>query len=170
MKPLPSKQILCSLLDYNPLSGELTWKPRGIANWDARFANKTAFTANDGLGYKCGTLLGENYKAHQIIWAMIHGTYPEEIDHIDHDRSNNRLDNLREATSQTNRKNQTKRLDNTSGHTGVVRSKNKKKWIAQIHDGSKVVYLGTFETLEAAIDARKAAEKLYNYHPNHGAS
>ena len=167
---MPTKQMLSTLLTYDPLSGQLTWKPRGVANWDARFAGKTAFTANDGQGYKCGTLLGENYKAHQIIFMLVYGTAPDEIDHIDHDRSNNRLTNLREADPLTNRKNQSKRSDNSSGHVGVVRSKNKKKWVAKIHDGSKVLYLGTFETLEAAADARKAAEKLYNYHPNHGES
>lgn len=89
MKTLPSKQMLWSLLDYDPDSGELIWKPRNEPAWDARYAGKSAFTST-AQGYKVGTIYGIHYAAHRVIWVMMTGKEPVGVDHEDHNRSNNK--------------------------------------------------------------------------------
>ncbi|AHN83416.1 HNH endonuclease [Escherichia phage Bp4] len=102
---------------------------------------------------------------------MHNGPIPKgmQIDHLDHNRVNNLLSNFRLVDSRTNTRNQKKRVTNSSGVTGVYWHKRDSIWYAAISDGTRLVSLGTFADKQDAIDARKAAEKLYGYHPNHGA-
>jgi len=94
---------------------------------------------------------------------MVHGRWPTvEIDHIDGDRGNNHPDNLREATRQVNARNCALGKDNTSGAKGVFWSCG--KWRATILKKS----IGRFDTFDEAVVARKAAERLHGFHPNHG--
>lgn len=83
-------------------------------------------------------------------------------------RNNNRLFNLRFVTRSENRKNQSVSSKNTSGVTGVYFSKAKKKYIAQIKVNREVIYLGIFETLECAAEARRQADRKYKFNNNHG--
>jgi hypothetical protein len=89
------------------------------------------------------------------------GLDPIEIDHIDGDRSNNKWSNLKNGTKTNNLRNLALRRDNTSGHHGVTFSKRQQKWVAQI-------IIGSFDSKEEAIAARKKYEALLGYHPNHG--
>jgi hypothetical protein len=92
----------------------------------------------------------------------VHGVWPEDqIDHINRDRADNRIENLREVTNKQNQQNRSTNSDNTSGHTGVSWYKPYSKWRAQIKHNHKVIHLGYFTNIEDAIAARKAAEKLY---------
>lgn len=167
MKPLPSKQVLWNLLDYDPDSGELTWKPRNEPAWDARYAGKSAFTST-AQGYKVGTIYGIHYAAHRVIWVMITGKEPVGVDHEDHNRSNNKWKNLREVTPLINSQNQKTPKTNTSGYIGVSWSKKKQKWIATINHQQKQILLGAFDDIHEAVKARKTAEQFYGYHVNHG--
>mgnify|MGYP005970530411 FL=1 len=101
---------------------------------------------------------------------IITGGYDEklQVDHIDHDRLNNRPENLRLVSQHENLKNVSKKALNTSGIVGVSYITRDRRWVAQICIDKKNTNLGYFKTLEEAAAVRKAAEIKYGYHPNHG--
>jgi len=154
---------LVELLDYNPRTGRFTWRQRGREwfvsdvswrRWNTKYAGKPALTA-DQQGYKAGTVLGKRYLAHRIAWFFQFGSWPKnQIDHINGDRSDNRIQNLRDVTQAENRKNNRLYATNTSGHAGVDFMPKKGRWRARI--GSE--HLGVFRTKSEAILARKKAE------------
>jgi hypothetical protein len=110
---------------------------------------------------------GREYKAHRLIWLLVHKAWPEnQIDHIDGNGLNNRIENLRDVTNAENARNRKKQKNNESGHTGVRRERG--KWRAVIEVSGREIYLGLFINLEEAVAARKAAEAKYGFHANHG--
>ncbi|WP_145577032.1 HNH endonuclease signature motif containing protein [Yersinia alsatica] len=121
-------------------------------------------------GYRKVRLKGKLYLNHRVIWEMIFGNIPYgiQVDHIDHDRDNNRLDNLRLVTRQANQHNRARRADNISGANGVCWDKRNNKWSAKIKYNGKNKHLGHFTDINDAISARKLAEKSLGFHPNHG--
>jgi len=158
---------LRAILRYEPKTGKLFWLPRGTQPFDGRFANREAFTADNGHGYRCSFVDGRPLKAHRVIFAMMKGYWPVEVDHRNGKRSDNRWQNLREATRQTNSQNKKLRTDNISGVPGVRQRQDTRKWTACI-GGKNRRHLGQFETKRQAIAARRKAEREDNYHPNHG--
>lgn len=163
-RPLPSQEILKQLLAYDAETGALTWRKRTSSR---NYAGKEAGAAH-GEGYRIVMVNGVSYLAHRIIWKLVTGEDPLEIDHIDGNRSNNRISNLRTVTSAENSKNMKRAEDNSSGVTGVYFTKRLGKYIAEITANGKYRYLGLFCTLEEATAARKAAELELNFHKNHG--
>ncbi len=83
------------------------------------------------------------------------------VDHIDHNRCNNNLENLRWATRSQNQMNKSKQENNTSGSTGVYWYRRENKWAARIQLDCKRKFLGYFDSKEDAKRARKNAEKIY---------
>jgi len=123
----------------------------------------------DGDGYRVITVNGKRHKAHRLIFLFVHGRWPKyEIDHINHDRDDNRIENLREATRPENARNQSIFKTNTSGYIGVSWHKRRERWHARIRVNGKLVFLGSFTCKEEAAQARKEAERKYGFHPNHG--
>jgi hypothetical protein len=100
---------------------------------------------------------------------MIHGVWPEQIDHINHLRSDNRISNLRDVGVLENQKNRSRNSNNTSGVTGVSWCQTRQDWVVSIHASGKVCAVGRFKDFDAAIAARKQAEASLGFHPNHGA-
>lgn len=101
---------------------------------------------------------------HRIAWYMATGVDPIdfELDHINGDKTDNRICNLRRATRADNNRNQTKRKNNTSGYKGVSWSKTYSKWVAYIGVDWKRQHLGYFDTPKGAHVAYKdAANKLH---------
>ena len=102
----------------------------------------------------------KNYRVHRLVFLYFHGHMPPQVDHIDGNRLNNRIENLREATSKQN--NQNRKPTGSSGVKGVVWHKQSKKWVASICVNRKSVHLGSFENIEdAALAATEAREKLH---------
>lgn len=171
-RKLPPIDYLRKRLRYDPETGKLYWldcpdKPR---KWRTLWAGREAFTATNGAGYYVGAIDWVNYRAHRVIWAMVHGEDPQtEIDHIDGDPGNNRIENLRLADRATQSRNLKMNRTNTSGVMGVGFDKSRGLWRAHIWDKNKQVYLGRFKTREEAIAAREAALKRYGYSDRHGA-
>lgn len=121
-------------------------------------------------GYVKVMMRRKAYHAHRIIWEMHYGKIPEgmEIDHINHDRTDNRIENLRLVTKQVNMKNKSSYSNNKSGVTGVSWHSKKKKWVAQIQGNKRKKMLYEGDSFNDAVKARKSAEIELNFHKNHG--
>jgi len=166
LKTIPV-DLLKQLFVYDA-HGHLWWKPReGAYRWNSRNARKEAFTAISH-GYYVGRLFGSNHFKHRILWALHTGEWPTgQLDHIDHNRLNNEMSNLREASQQDNLKNQSLRNDNTSGHCGVCWSANRGKWYARLGKGPGS-FLGYFTDKGIAINTYEDFKVRRGYHHNHG--
>jgi hypothetical protein len=163
-----TQEELKSRLHYDELTGVFTWIniSRGgvIIGNPAGSISKTA-------GYIEIGLFSKSYWAHRLVWLYIYGKFPKgQIDHIDHNRVNNSLSNLREVTNQENCRNKSLSPKNTSGVTGVFFRKSCGKWDAKIKVNQINIHLGAFNTIEEATIARKEAEVFYGFHENHGGS
>ena len=122
-----------------------------------------------GLKYMRLKIYGRLYPAHRVIWALVNGSWPvNQIDHVDGDGLNNRIENLRDVAPADNAKNRKRYDRNTSGVAGVTRRQS--KWIARIRVNGRLIHLGLFADLEDARTARKNAEAKYGFHANHGQS
>lgn len=162
-----TQELLHKYFNYDSSTGKLYWKLRATKlSKIGQPAGCVSGTLPDA-GYVIIDLFGKRYQAHRLIWLFVHGSLPDkQIDHINHDRTDNRLANLRLATNHTNMKNKSLYVTNKSGYSGVEPHGN--NWKARIGvDGTKVL-LGVFSTFEEAVAARQAGEKLLNYHKNHG--
>jgi len=93
---------------------------------------------------------------------------PNFVDHINHDRDDNRWVNLRHATKSDNCRNTKMNSRNTSGVTGVYRSNKDGRWEASIKANGQKIFIGRFINLDDAARARKDAEIKHGFHPNHG--
>lgn len=179
---LPLQADLRKRLSYDQSTGVLTWLPRAIEDfgvgkrspshianqWNSRCAGKPAFNYLGARGYLTGTLDGKIFYAHHVIWKWMIGENPfGEIDHIDGDRANNRWCNLRCCTTQDNARNRGIHPKNKTGFPGVQWRDDFGKYIAMITINYKTEYLGSFDSLEDAIDARLIAEAGV-FHENHG--
>jgi hypothetical protein len=155
----PSKRILPTSAElnerfaYDPQTGIITNRVcshKALAGADATCAHTAGYRS---VCYSCGKLL-----AHRVAWAMTYGEWPAEvIDHINGNRSDNRLCNLRQATRSQNLINSKLRSDNSSGFKGVSWCSGKKKWDARIYSATKLRLLGRFKTKEEAIAAYATA-------------
>ncbi len=126
---------------------------------------------NKKHGYMTIEVLGHRYLAHRLAWLLSYDEWPkEDIDHIDHCKTNNILSNLRCVTHENNMKNVPLRKNNNSGVAGVCRTgRNKNKWRATITANGKQVYLGEFKDFDKAVQVRMNAMIKHGYHENHGA-
>lgn len=160
---LLTQEYLKQILHYNPDSGEFFWiKNTPIENW------KRAGTKNP-LRYVQILIQGKIYLAHRLAFIYMKGENPiEQIDHINHNKIDNRWCNLRLVSHQENHRNMPIQLNNKSGHNGIYWHKSANKWCSMIKVNGKNKYLGLFKNIKQAIQARKDAELYYNFHKNHG--
>jgi hypothetical protein len=177
-KELPSPALLRKLLRYEPDTGKIFWleRPaemfpdaRSCKIWNTRYSNKEALACVNNRGYKHGHVEYVKILAHRVTWAFIYGEWPsKQIDHINGDRLDNRIENLRQVTNQQNQKNRFKSKANKSGFNGVHRHYDGGKWVAAISVNGKSKHLGLFEKINDAVSARKKAEKTFGYSERHG--
>lgn len=149
---------LLALLIYCEITGIFRWRvSRGGVE-----AGSVAGRISPTTGYQEISINGKLYKAHRLAWLYVHGVWPsDQIDHIDRDKTNNRIANLREATSVENHRNMSKPSNNTSDHVGVSWDKTRQKWYAYITHERKMLNLGLYDRKEDAIAARIAGELHY---------
>ena len=143
---------LKELLDYNPETGLFTWKiTRNNYVKSGRIAE-----AKTDEGYVTITVDGECWRGHRLAWFYVHGVVPDrEIDHINCVKSDNRIANLRLATRSENRRNRGLQKNNKSGVKGVSWSKAECRWDVRTRINGKQVFIGQFDSLEEAAEARK---------------
>jgi hypothetical protein len=182
MKNKISPQELQRLLSYDPFTGVLTWRERtpdmfkegknsrehSCARWNTRFAGKDAL-ACISHGYMVGDVYSTRFSAHRVVWAVHYGSWPiAHIDHINGERADNRIENLRDVTPSENSRNAKICARNLSGVTGVNWSKSASRWISHIGVSGKCKHIGCFVDFNDAVKARQEAEEKYGYHENHG--
>lgn len=156
-----TQKLVQKLFLYNQETGELVWK---IPTANRVYPGDPFGCICKTHGYRQGTLFGKLQKAHRIIWLYIYGYLPEyEIDHINRNRNDNRLCNLREVSHQCNLRNSKIQKNNISGVTGICFHIKASKWVAHIVINNKNKYLGCYSDYNEAVCARLAAEQCLNW-------
>ena len=150
-----TQETLKEFLHYDPMTGIFTWIKRPSRN--VKIGDR-ADSINKVLGYKRIKLFYIIYPAHRLVWLYMYGYFPDyslglEIDHIDNDKLNNCLNNLRVSTKSQNQINSGLPKNNTSGCKCVFKKRN--KWIVMPQLNGIKKSIGTFGTKEEAIDAYK---------------
>ena len=140
-KPL-TQERLKELLDYDPESGIFT-RRSSWGRWGRNLAGSNAGGVSTG-GYCVLHIDGAKRYAHILAYLYANGTYHRFIDHIDGNRLNNRISNLRPCTMSQNIANSGKRKSNTSGYKGVHWDRQKNRWIAQITRDRRAFFIGYF--------------------------
>jgi hypothetical protein len=115
-------------------------------------------------GYLRIRLYGKTFQAHRLVWLYHHGYLPEnQVDHIDRNKLNNRIENLREVSKSCNMRNTGNRTDNSSGVKGVRWHRREEKWEARVKAPEKTINLGSSEDLLEAACLRLAAEQALGW-------
>ena len=155
-----SHSRLCEVLNYD--------SETGIFRWATRTSNRIKVGDVAGMlnnwGHRIIYIDGSQYMAHRLAWLYVHERWPEdEIDHKNLAKDDNRIDNLREATSSQNKMNRRVRSNSTHGLKGVVRHfKGADRFQARITVDGQIIHLGLFDSAEAAHEAYADASKKYH--------
>lgn len=145
-------------VSYDGVSGKFYWK----VDFDNHSIGDLAGNNHDG--YLMLVVSKKKVFLHRLAWLAVYGEFPKGfIDHINKNRSDNRIENLRDATKVENGMNRKLSSNNKSGFTGVSWSGTHKKWISQISDNKKRILIGYFDDKESAIVARKEKEIELGY-------
>jgi len=127
-------------------------------------------SAPQGRSHRHATtkIQGKTYKIHRLVYLYHHGDVPDQLDHINGDPLDNRIENLRPCDSCQNAANRRMFKSNSSGHKGVSWHVHSKRWFAYADSGKTRTNLGYFDTLEQANQAAQAArEKLHGNFAKH---
>lgn len=156
-KPL-TQDLLREYLEYRE-DGHLWWVKNRVKG--PKTVGKRFGCIN--YGYVKGKIFQRGYTEHTLIWLYHYGVWPkDQIDHINGNRSDNRLENLREATNQQNQFNTGGRRNSTSTYKGVSWHRETQKWQAKISIDRKQYYLGIFNTEQEAVKAYNNSAKFYH--------
>ena len=139
---------------------------------DGQLIRKTTVSSNAKAGDRAGTISkrgnrdvsvdGKTMKEHRVIFLMLKGYLPVEVDHVDGNPLNNSIDNLRSCSSSENKYNTSKRSDNTSGLKGVSWNTNTNSWRAKLFAEGKQIEIGSFKTIfEAACNIIPARQQSH---------
>lgn len=127
-----------------------------------------AGSVNKRSGYRTIRLREKDCYAHRLVWIFVYGSISGNIDHINHDKLDNSIENLRLVSHGENVKNLSLYSNSNNPFTGVTWNKAAKKWRVYIRHGGKDVNLGYFNDLTEAIATRLTANEHYGFHENHG--
>lgn len=159
----PTQELLQSLFDYK--DGNLFWK----TSPNSRIVIGSKCGSSDAYGYQCVKINKKAYKVHRLIWMYFYGEMPNIIDHIDGNKQNNKIENLRNVTQFENCQNSKSRRDNTSGVKGVNFHKLTGKWAVQISVNKQRKHIGLFDDIELAeLVAIECRNKFHKEFANHG--
>lgn len=172
-------ELVTRLIDYDHETGVMTWRERPMSlfqsarvgkGWNTKYAGKTASGAK-WSGYPTVCIFDDRYLAHRVAWAIFYQSQPPLIlDHIDGDRANNRISNLRSVSASENAKNCSVRSDNKTGISGIWRispKKNGKPWAVAMGGSERMEYR-RHRTFCAALRHRNAYAKSLGCTARHG--
>lgn len=150
-------EYLLNKLNYNPETGVFAWN----ISHNGTIVGKPV-GSDRGNGYLAIRLLNKTYLLHRLAWFYVYAKWPDKcIDHIDNNRKNNRISNLRDVDRTLN--NQNYRNAQTNSKTGVLGvRKCKDRFHANIGVNSKSIFLGSFPTLEQASEAYRLGKEKYH--------
>lgn len=159
---------LKSILRYDGDTGQFIWLERKVRSkgdkvFNTRYAGNVAGRSKpDAWGYNTITIringVAEYYRAHILAWFYFYGSWPpigQELDHVNRDRWDNRIENLRLATRSQNNLNSKISRRNTSGVKGVCWDAVRSKWRAEIKRDGEVFHLGRYDDFEVACEVRR---------------
>lgn len=159
MTKLLTQSDLHLLLNYDKDTGAFEWKKkrRGVKTG-------TGLGTDNGFGYLRITVLGKSYYAHRLAWFYVYGEWPDQIDHINGVKSDNKIKNLRSVNVQQNAQNKLKAQKNSDSQVlGVSWHKKAKKWQAHICVYKERKYLGLFDDVKDAEEAYKREKERISY-------
>jgi hypothetical protein len=148
---------LRELLSYDPDTGQFIWL---VKRGKARLGMSAG--TNHVRGYRCIFIQGKNYLAHRLAWLWVHGAWPDQqIDHINGDRLDNRMANLRQVTNAINSQNRRRaNKNNSSGRLGV--SQNANGFLSLIRIDGNLIRIGLYETADEAHAAYLQAKRQHH--------
>ncbi len=152
-----TQERLKDVLNYDSESGIFTWKKKTNRNI---LIGSVAGAGHSG-GYITISIDGKRYYAHRLAWLYVYGTWPDsQIDHVDNNKINNKISNLRDVCAGLNSQNKIRcQRNNSTGMLGVARCSNSNKFAAYICTNGSKKYLGIFETKELAHQAYLKAKR-----------
>lgn len=153
-----NQALVAEYFDYK--DGHLYWKK--VMHHNKQYLVGQEVGSIHKTGYRHVTWMGKIHKVHRLIFLLEHGYLPKEIDHINGDRQDNRLENLREVTRSENQFNKAMCSNNTSGFRGVNWHKHSKSWVVRVCTKGKTKILGYFKDLELAGLVADEARNLYH--------
>lgn len=154
-------QRLRKTINYNKETGEFHWKT-SLKNNQIKIGSMAGTIRRDGRTQI--QFDGKLYLAYRLAWLLTYEKWPDfEIDHIDGDPSNNRIDNLRDVNRSENSQNRREPNKNKINKIlGVYKQKHDKKWHTRIFFLNKSLYVGRFDTAEEASEAYLKAKRIYH--------
>ena len=158
-----TQALVQKFFEYDPISGELTRRLPTSNNYAGEVVGALKNTGYLSVGFG-----DKEYLVHRLIWLYMKGCLPDQVDHINHNRLDNRWCNLREVNNTDNTKNTSISRNSTTKINGVSFMKARNKYRATVMVNRKQIHLGLFEDINDAIKARKVADVQYGFHINHG--
>ena len=148
--PTPSQALIRKLFGYDEQG---LYRLRDSTNAKA---GKRAHKVHS-KGYVGFKVAGKTYGEHRLVWLYHFGYMPKLVDHINGNRSDNRIENLREASPSENISNSKLASNNTSGAKGVIWAEDRKKWRARITSNGVRSWLGSFDSFDEALKGANTA-------------
>ena len=157
--------VVRALFDYDESTGVFTAKVRRAV----RVKAGQVVGSRNRSGYLTTSIAGKNRYLHRLAWLIVYGVLPDgEIDHINGNKADNRLKNLRVVSPSENNKNAKMPSDNKSGVIGVHWDAAREKWAVEIRSSNNKYRLGRYSDFDQAVAVRKSAEMRLGFHENHG--
>lgn len=151
-----TQELLLALFDYQ--DGALVRK----VTTNARAKAGTVSGSVNRGGYLRTQVAGKLYYNHHLVWVMHRGSWPTALDHVNGDKADNRIENLRECTQAQNMQNVGKRKSNTTGVKGVTWRPTRNCFRARITVDGKEICVGHYLTLEEATKAVQEARTKHH--------
>jgi hypothetical protein len=145
---------------FDHKDGRLYWKK--VSHQNKQYLVGQEVGSIHKTGYRHVTWQGKIHKVHRLIYLLEHGYLPKEIDHINGDRQDNRLENLRDVTRSQNQFNKSMCKNNTSGTRGVSWHKKSNAWLVRVCANGKSKSIGYFKDLELAGLVADEARSIYH--------
>jgi hypothetical protein len=161
-KPAITAEQVWALLDYEPSTGVFTRRVRTASRHQVGDRADFVVTGGRLRGYSRVSLMSQRFLAHRVAWLYMHGEWPSmEIDHINGDKSDNRIANLRNVSPGINSENRRKpRVDSKTGILGVQAHQG--KWATRVQVSGQSIYIGVFDTPEQAHVAYVEAKRKHH--------